>query len=234
MSAQKENQTSITHKTSNEERGRQQTTLARRGMSFSLVPSLWTDSFDLINPFSLMKRMQEELNRAFSATGVRSTSAQRGDSSGALWIPAVEVAYRDGNFVVSAELPGLTDEDVTVEIDDQAVVIQGERQVEYEENEGGISRTERRYGQFYRAIPLPEGANPDQARAEFKDGMLQISVPVSESQSNRRQISIQGAGSAQSSTSSPSSPPASQQAGGPSAKTESQSVKGETPAQKAA
>jgi HSP20 family protein len=234
MSAQKENQSSsTTQKTSSEGQGRQQTDLTRRSTTSNL-PSLWTDSFDMINPFSLMRRMQEELNRAFSSTGRRSSSGQRDDLSSTLWVPPIEVAYRDGNLVVSAELPGLRDEDITVEIDDDAIIIQGERQVEREQDEGGVRTTELRYGQFYREIPLPDGANPDQARAEFRDGVLQISVPVSESQSNRRQIPVQASGSQQSSTSSQTSQSASQQARGQSGKTESQSTKSETPSQKAA
>jgi len=113
------------------------------------------------------------------------------------------VGYRDGNFVVSAELPGLSNEDVTVEITDDAVVIQGERQVVQEDNEGGIQRTERRYGHFYRAIALPEGVKTDQARAEFQNGVLKISVPAPQPQSNARQIPIETGASQSKSESQP-------------------------------
>ena len=112
------------------------------------------------------------------------------------------MGYRDGNFVVSAELPGLSNEDVTVEITEDAVVIQGERQFVQEENEGGIQRTERRHGHFYRAIALPEGAKTDQARAEFQNGVL-ISVPAPQSQSNARQIPIETGSSQSKSESQP-------------------------------
>ena len=77
-----------------------------------------------------MRRMHEELNRVFSATGTGSSS---GSAVSTPWIPPVEVAYKDGNYVAAAELPGLTDEDVTVEIDDDAIVIHGERQIEHKE-----------------------------------------------------------------------------------------------------
>ena len=194
MTAQKETQSSTAQKSSHQESGRQQSALARRSVLPALSP-VWTDSFDLLNPFSLMRRMQEELNRAFSTTGTGSSSGSAGNN---LWIPPIEVAHKDGNFVVSAELPGLSDEDVTVEIDNEAVVIQGERQFEHKETKGGITRTERRYGEFYRAIPLPDGADTEKARAEFKDGVLQISVPVAQEKSNVRQIPIQTTASAQS------------------------------------
>jgi HSP20 family protein len=142
----------------------------------------------------MMRRMQEELSRAFSPSGTNSSS----NGSSTLWIPPIEVAQKDGNYVVSAELPGLSDEDVTVEIDDEAIVIRGERQFEHTETQGGITRTERRYGEFYRAVPLPDGAETAKARAEFKDGVLQISVPVQQTKSNVRQIPIQSTASSQS------------------------------------
>lgn len=98
---------------------------------------------------------------------------------------------QDGNFVVSAELPGVQDEDIAVQVTDDAVIIQGERQEQRQENDRGVRRSEIRYGQFYRAIPLPDGANADQARAEFNNGVLRITVPVVEAQSNVRQIPVQ-------------------------------------------
>jgi HSP20 family protein len=112
-------------------------------------------------------------------------------------VPAIEVAEKEGNLVVSAELPGLTDQDVTVEINDDVLVIRGEREVEREEDTGQIRRTERRYGAFYRAIPLPDGAQTDKASAEFRDGVLRITVPVAQTQSNTRQIPVQASGSQQ-------------------------------------
>jgi HSP20 family protein len=103
---------------------------------------------------------------------------------------------------VSAELPGLTDQDVTVEINNDVLIIRGEREVEKEDTSGEIRRTERRYGAFYRAIQLPEGAQADQASAEFRDGVLRITVPVQQAQSNTREISVQTT-SAQSSQARP-------------------------------
>jgi HSP20 family protein len=194
MTAQRETQSSTAQKSAQHEPAQQQSSLARRNVLSALSP-LWTDSFDLLNPFTLMRRMQEELNRAFSPEG---GGRKSGSAGGGLWVPPVELAYRDGNFVVSADLPGLSDKDVTVEIDDDAIMIHGERQVEHTETKGEMTRTERRYGEFFRAIPLPDGADPQKTRAEFKDGVLQITVPVEETKSNVRQIPIQTSASAQS------------------------------------
>jgi HSP20 family protein len=203
MTAQKANQPSTSQSISKGEQSSQreqsgrQTSLARRSMLPS-VPSLLLDPLGFFDdsPFSLLRRLQQEMNRVLAQPGLT-----RGAVSNPVWVPPIEVAYRDGNFVVSAELPGLDDEDITVTIRDNAIVIEGERQVEDEESEGGIQRTELRYGQFYREIPLPDGANADRARAEFNDGVLQISVPVAQEQRNERQIPIETSGSSQSTSS---------------------------------
>jgi HSP20 family protein len=176
----------------------QQQALARRSGMASL-PALWLDPFDLFNsnPVSLFRRMQDEMTRALAPSGRNRASGRTDGANALVWVPAIEVAEQDGNFVVSAELPGITDEDVTVEVSDDAIVIQGERQQEREDTQGGMHRTELRYGQFYRVIPLPDGANPDEARAEFVNGVLRISVPVAQNNNNVRQITIQTSSSTQ-------------------------------------
>ena len=96
----------------------------------------------------------------------------------ASWAPPVEVRERDGNLLVSAELPGLNKDEVKVEVTNEGLVIQGERKREREEERGGIHRSERSYGAFYRLIPLPEGANIEQAKAKFENGVLEVQVPI--------------------------------------------------------
>jgi HSP20 family protein len=150
------------------------------------MPSLLSDPLEaFVNPFSLLRRMQQEVNRAFSDRG-----PGRDDLTTTVWIPPIELAYRDGNFVVSAELPGVDDEDIQVSITDDAVILRGERQYQSEDESGGMRRTELRYGEFYRAIPLPDGANPDQAQAELHNGVLQITIPISEAKKGTRQIPV--------------------------------------------
>ena len=162
--------------------------LSRRGYDpFFLNPR----EFFSANPFSLMRRMSEEMDRIFGEFGFG-----RGQSEGSAWSPAIEVAERGGNYVVHAELPGLKPEDVKVELTDDALIVHGERKSEHEETRSGVRRSERRYGQFYRSIPLPEGVNAEQVRAKFENGVLEITVPVPQQQSNRREIPIQTGSSA--------------------------------------
>jgi HSP20 family protein len=156
--------------------------LARRG--FTDPFSWWTPSEFFSNPFAVMRRFSEEMDRNFG----RFFGQEEG---GGLWAPPIEVSQEDGQLKVHAELPGLKPEDVKVEVTEDQLVIQGERKYEHEEKKKGLYRSERRYGQFYRAIPLPEGANTQQAKAQFQNGVLEISLPVPEQKSNRREIPVE-------------------------------------------
>jgi len=139
-----------------------------------------------MTPFSLLRRMADEFDRA-----LQPSAPEGGINQGIAWIPPVEILERDGKFNVLAELPGLSPNEVHVEAEDDALVIQGERKVERESTEGGVRRSERQFGFFYRRIPLPEGADPEQAKARFHGGVLEISMPAPKPEPKRRQIQIE-------------------------------------------
>jgi HSP20 family protein len=94
------------------------------------------------------------------------------------WLPDVEMLQRNNQLVIRADLPGLAKDDVKIEITEDAVTIQGERRREHEEEKAGVYRSERSYGTFSRVIALPQGAITDQAKANFKDGVLEITMPA--------------------------------------------------------
>jgi HSP20 family protein len=96
---------------------------------------------------------------------------------GGLWIPDIEMVQRNRDLVIRADLPGLTKDDVEVESSDDALTIRGERKWEREDEHEGVYRSERAYGSFYRVIPLPEGTVAEQAKATFKNGVLEITMP---------------------------------------------------------
>ena len=93
------------------------------------------------------------------------------------WAPQVEVFERGSNLVIRADLPGLKREDVNVEVEDDSLVIRGERRNELEDEREGFYRSERSYGSFYRVIPLPDGVDESKVNASFRDGVLEITLP---------------------------------------------------------
>ncbi len=165
--------------------------LARRE---SYAPTAWTGS-----PFSLMRRFSEQMDRIFEDFGFGRTFGpsfgrdfgKLANLEGSLWSPQIEVFERDNQLIVRADLPGLTKDDLNVDITDDSIVIRGERRQEKEENEEGYYRSERNYGSFYREIPLPEGVNANEAKANFRNGVLEITMPAPERQTlGRRRIEI--------------------------------------------
>ena len=142
------------------------------------------DAFN--SPFQFMRRMTEEMDRVFdrvfgdfSGSRAMAPMTAPGEMFGAqqgVWSPRIEAFQQDSRFVVRAELPGLRKEDVTVNVTDQAVVIEGQRKLEHEENREGFFHSERSYGSFYRSIPLPEGTIAESAEARFADGVLEITL----------------------------------------------------------
>jgi HSP20 family protein len=168
-----------------EQKSQDLTTTQKGGVSrdvFSMSPR----EFFSASPFELMRRFTDEMDRVFSGLG-------RGGERA--WTPAVEVRQKGDQLVVCAELPGMKKDDVKVEVTDEGLVIQGERKREEESREEGFYRSERSYGQFYRVIPLPEDAKVDQAKAQFNDGILEVSVPVpQQARPKRREIQIEGGG----------------------------------------
>jgi HSP20 family protein len=134
------------------------------------------------NPFGLMKRFTEEVDRTF-ANLAPAIEVQ-------LWAPPLEVTHRDGKFIVTAELAGIPKEEVKVEVVEEALVIEGERKLVKEKKEDGFFRSERSYGKFYRSIPLPKGAIADEIKAELTNGILEVTIPVPEVKPSLRNIPI--------------------------------------------
>jgi HSP20 family protein len=171
------------------ERNKPETAIARQEQSASLRT---------ISPFSLMRRFSEEMDQVFGefgfggglASGFGRELGRLADLEGSMWLPQVEAFERGGQLIVRADLPGLTKDDINVDITDDAIKIRGERQQEKEENDEGYYRSERSYGSFYREIPLPAGVNADEANATFRNGVLEITMPAPARQTSSRRIEI--------------------------------------------
>lgn len=125
----------------------------------------------------LMRQMTRDFNRIFGDFGVQLPIFNR-PAIDVGWIPDLEVFQRDNRLIVRADLPGMKKEDVKVSIQDQVLILEGERKVEEDVKRDGFHRTERTYGSFFRTLPLPEGAKFDRVDATFKDGVLEIAMPM--------------------------------------------------------
>ncbi len=98
------------------------------------------------------------------------------------WIPAVDIVETDSDYVLRADLPGLTEQDVNVELHNDVLTISGERKSEHEERKQGYYRVERSSGSFRRSVRLPEGVTPESVKATFERGVLEVTVPKPEQQ----------------------------------------------------
>jgi len=144
------------------------------GRFFGLSPFVHT-------PLAAIREFTNEMDRVFRGNAPALTA----------WTPTVDIRKLNGNLVVTAELPGLKKEEVKVTTTDTALVIEGERKLEHTEDEAGYHRYERSYGNFHRAIPLPEGAKTELAKAELTDGVLKIAIPIAEAKVNVRQVKVE-------------------------------------------
>src|SRR5258705_5285352 len=146
----------------------------------------------LASPFSFMRRVGEDMEQLFEDFGLGGLMPL-GLNQIAACAPHVEILQRGGQLVIRADLPGDDKDNVQVELRDDSVVIPGGRQEERKEEGEGFYRTERSYGSFYREIPLPPGANTENATANFRDGVLEITMPAPQGESRVRQLQIQDA-----------------------------------------
>jgi HSP20 family protein len=150
-----------------------------------------------IAPHRALQRIADEMDRMISGFGLGPRWAPAPvwrAANGGLWAPDIDVYQKDDQLVIKADLPGLRKDEVSVEIADDAVTIQGERKTERQDEREGYFRSERSYGSFCRVIPLPEGAMTDQAKANFHDGVLEVTLPAPPQATKSRKLEITEAG----------------------------------------
>ena len=150
------------------------------------------------SPFSLMRQGIDEMDRWFSRlSGDRNwmspSSWMHSMTGQGDWSPAIEAFQRGNEFVVRAEVPGMTRTDLHVEAGDDSLTIRGERKQEQREDREGVFWTERSYGSFCRVIPLPPGTIADSAKATFSNGVLEVVMQAPSQETRRgRRIDISG------------------------------------------
>jgi HSP20 family protein len=144
----------------------------------------WSD------PFDALRRFADRLDRWPLAPfwGPPAETAARRRGLAGIWTPQIETFQRGDQFIVRADLPGLTKDDISVELEDDAIVITGERSSDEQHEDDGFFTSERSYGRFCRVVPLPDGAIADSVKASFQNGVLEVTLqaPPHETRHGRR------------------------------------------------
>ncbi len=140
------------------------------------------------DPFREISTLQERMNRLFSEVARRSPVAEEEIIQGA-WIPPVDIFETGDSIVIKAELPGISKEDITLEVKENTLSIKGEKKFEKDVKEESYHRVERSYGAFQRAFALPSTVQQDKVKAKFRDGILEVTLPKAE-EAKPKQIKV--------------------------------------------
>jgi len=144
-------------------------------------------------PLRELSTLQNEMNRLFS-TAFDAPAPSNGGGAARRWLPAMDLVETDDHFVLRADLPGLGEEDVNIEVEDRVLTISGERKAEHETTKEGYHRVERAFGAFSRSLTLPEGVDPEGVAASFDRGVLEVRIPKPEEKKPRKITIDVGAG----------------------------------------
>ena len=141
-------------------------------------------------PIGELNTIQNEMNRLFNTFFDQPASAGRGSGDASRrWVPAMDLVETGDHYVLRADLPGLSEDDVALQMHDNVLTISGERKAEHENRQEGYHRLERAFGGFSRSLTLPDGVDPDGVEAHFDRGVLEIRIPKPE-QKKPRQVQI--------------------------------------------
>ncbi len=140
-------------------------------------------------PWTMLNRLQRELDQTFDR--VRGEGEEEGALMQAAWTPAVDIKEEDDRYVVHADVPGVSPEDIEVTAESGTLEIKGSRKHESRTSEAGYTRVERSSGSFYRSFRLPETVDEDNIRARCNNGELEITLPKKE-QPGARRITVEG------------------------------------------
>jgi len=139
-------------------------------------------------PLRELTSLQNEMNRLFNTAFDAPTGGGNG-GQGRRWVPAMDLLETEEHFVLRADLPGVQEGDVNIELEDSVLTISGERKSEHEERQEGYYRVERAFGRFSRSLTLPKGVDPEAVSASFDAGVLEVKIPKPEERKPRK-ISI--------------------------------------------
>jgi HSP20 family protein len=136
-------------------------------------------------PAAEVNTIQNEMNRLFNTFFDHPTQTGRSDGTSRRWLPPMDLVESADDYVLRADLPGLADGDVNVQLEDNVLTISGERKARRDQQQEGYHRLERAFGSFTRSLTLPDGVDPDGVDAEFDRGVLEIRIPKPEQKKPR-------------------------------------------------
>ena len=136
-------------------------------------------------PFREFTTLQNEMNRLFN-TVFDAPSPGNGGNTLRRWMPAMDLVETADHFVLRADLPGMSQDDVKIEFEDGTLTVSGERKAEHESKNEGYYRVERAFGAFSRSLTLPQGIDPEAVTANFDNGVLEVRIPKPEERKPRR------------------------------------------------
>jgi HSP20 family protein len=136
-------------------------------------------------PVAELNTIQNEMNRLFNTYFDQPDQTGRGNGMMRRWLPPMDLVETTDHYVLRADLPGLSDGDVNVQLEDNVLTISGERKAEHAGKQEGYYRLERAFGGFSRSLTLPDGINPDGIQAHFDRGVLEIRIPKPEQKKPR-------------------------------------------------
>jgi HSP20 family protein len=139
-------------------------------------------------PVRELTSLQTEMNRLFNTFFDTPTTGGGNGNGGAVrrWVPSMDLVETEDHFVLRADLPGLSEGDVAIELEDNVLTVSGERNAEHEEKKEGFYRMERSFGQFRRSLTLPEGVDAEKIAATFDKGVLEVRIPKPEERKPRK------------------------------------------------
>jgi HSP20 family protein len=137
-------------------------------------------------PVRELTSLQTEMNRLLNTFFDTPTGGNGGGGNVRRWIPPMDLVETDEHFVLKADLPGLGEGDVELEVEDDVLTVSGERNAEHADQREGFVRVERAFGAFRRSLALPHGIDPDGVEASFDKGVLEVTIPKPEQRKPRR------------------------------------------------
>ena len=136
-------------------------------------------------PIGELNTIQNEMNRLFNTFVGQGGQSAPGDGARRRWLPAMDLVETDDHYVLRADLPGVSESDVNVQLEDNVLTLSGERKIDETDKQGGYYRLERGFGSFTRSLTLPAGTNPEKIEAHFDRGVLEVRIPKPEEKKPR-------------------------------------------------